>query len=116
MPLLSVIIPVYNGFSRGLGRAVRSVVSQEGADAVEVICVDDCSDDSGATAALLGSLPVTSLRTPRNMRQGGARNLGVSRATGTFIAFLDQDDEWLPGVLPRILCCLRRFKIGRAHV
>ena len=92
----SVVVPVYNG-ERVLARAVTSALSQTHRN-IEVLVVDDQSDDRslGIAHALAERDPrVTVLGTGHN--SGGParpRNLGVSASTGTFVAFLDQDDEW----------------------
>ena len=98
MPLISVIIPTYNR-AAVLPRAVDSVLSQKGAD-FELILVDDGSADN--TRTLLESWP----RSPEiryfyqeNRGPSAARNLGIKKAKGEWIAFLDSDDEWKPGKL-----------------
>ncbi|RPI11975.1 MAG: glycosyltransferase family 2 protein [Acidobacteriales bacterium] len=95
LPLVSVIIPVYNG-NRFLGDALRSVVRQE-YPALEIIVVDDGSTDGSAqnAAAFAG---VRCLSQP-NQGPGVARNAGIEQARGEIIALLDQDDEWASGKL-----------------
>jgi glycosyltransferase involved in cell wall biosynthesis len=92
-PLVSVIIPVYNG-EAFLREALDSVFAQDYAP-LEVIVADDGSTDS--SAAIAESFEgVTCLRLGR----GGvsrARNLAVEAAGGEFLAFLDADDVWMPG-------------------
>lgn len=94
-PLLAVIIPVHDGQAT-IRRAVESVLAQSGVD-LEVVVVDDgSSDDSAAAAADAGDDRVRVLR----QRQGGtavARNAGVAVSEAPIIAFLDADDEALPG-------------------
>jgi glycosyltransferase involved in cell wall biosynthesis len=91
-PLVSVIIPVYNG-ARYLRAALESVFAQA-YRAFEVIVVDDGStDDSGAIAQSFADvryLPQT------NQGVAAARNHGIDAARGEFFAFLDQDDLWSP--------------------
>lgn len=97
-PEVSVIIPAYNRRSV-LGRAVESVLSQQGV-AWELIVVDDCSTDPDeALYTRLESLGHTVLRLPANVGPGAARNRGVERSRGEWLAFLDSDDHWLPGKL-----------------
>lgn len=96
-PAISCVIPVYNG-KRDLRRAVDSVLAQR-ADA-QLVLVDDCSTDGSAELALelqKGEPRIVALRLPVNRGQGYARNLGVAAADAAVIAFLDQDDEHLPG-------------------
>ncbi len=95
-PLVSVIIPIYNG-ERFLRQAVVSVLSQEYAP-IEVIVVDDGSRDASATIARGFGPPVTCL-SQANGGAASARNAGVEASRGELIAFLDADDLWLPGKL-----------------
>ena len=92
-PLVSVILPVYNG-SGCLRDAVESVLAQT-YQPVELIAVNDGStDDSADILAAYGSRLVLI-----NQANGGvarARNAGLAAARGEFVAFLDQDDWWLP--------------------
>ena len=121
---VSVIIPTYNR-ARTLGRAIDSVLNQKGAE-FELIIVDDGSTDE--TRSLIemqkGSDPFSKRGlTPFELRYfhqpnrgpAAARNRGILQTSGEFIAFLDSDDEWLPGKLkaqlryfeenPEILIC-----------
>src|SRR5438874_1436541 len=95
MVVFSAIIPTYNRASF-LPRAIDSALNQS-AD-VEVIVVDDEStDDTPAVAARFG--PRISYLRQANRREGAARNLGAANARGTYLAFLDSDDYWLPDKL-----------------
>jgi glycosyltransferase involved in cell wall biosynthesis len=95
MPKVSVIIPTYNR-PHLLPRAVESVFKS--ATNVEVIVVDDASIDE--TANVCKSLPgITYIRSARNQRTAGARNLGILKSTAEYISFLDDDDMRLPGTL-----------------
>jgi glycosyltransferase involved in cell wall biosynthesis len=95
LPLVSVIIPVYNG-SRFLGDALRSVVRQEYPE-LEIIVVDDGSTDGSAQIATEFA-GVRCFSQP-NQGPGAARNAGIERARGEIVALLDQDDEWASGKL-----------------
>jgi len=91
--LLSVIIPSYNRSSL-LHRALQSVYRQTYTD-FEVIVVDDGSTDD--TAKLIASFyPQCLYISQPNKGVSAARNAGIARASGEWIAFLDSDDEWLP--------------------
>jgi glycosyltransferase involved in cell wall biosynthesis len=90
---ISVVIPAYR-CAGTIERAVKSALEQDPAPA-EVIVVDDASgDDTGARAAAAGATVVTH---ERNAGEGGARNTGLRAASQEWVAFLDGDDEWLPG-------------------
>jgi glycosyltransferase involved in cell wall biosynthesis len=94
-PLVSVIIPVYNG-GRFLRAALESVFAQTYRE-FEVIVVDDGSvDDSGVIAQSFAEV-----RYIHQTNQGvaAARNHGLEAARGEFFAFLDQDDLWTPDKL-----------------
>jgi glycosyltransferase involved in cell wall biosynthesis len=101
-PSVSVVIPTYNCVSL-LPNAIRSAYAQTLAP-LEVIVVDDgCAD---GTAEVLGRLAPTlpgnfTYRSKTNGGEASARNAGVSMARGDFVAFLDQDDIWLPDKLER---------------
>ena len=89
-PLVSVIIPVYNG-ARYLRAALESVFGQTYRP-FEVIVVDDGSADNSGDIAHSFS----EVRYIRQANQGvaAARNNGIEAARGEFFAFLDQDDLW----------------------
>ena len=94
-PKVSVIITTYNRADL-LPRAVNSVLSQTYAD-FELIIVDDCSSDNIQSVVADFSDPrVRSIRHERNRGLSAARNTGLERARGEYIAFLDDDDEYLP--------------------
>lgn len=89
----SVVIPNYNNGAT-LARAIESVLAQTWA-AHEIIVIDDGStDDSAAVAARFGER----VRYVRQANAGvsAARNHGARLATGTWLAFLDADDIYMP--------------------
>jgi glycosyltransferase involved in cell wall biosynthesis len=88
---VSAIVPVFNG-ERYLEEALRSAVDQN-LPPVEVIVVDDGSSDASVEIAESFGDPVRCIR-QANTGVAGARNRGLSLATGEFIAFLDHDDVW----------------------
>ena len=97
-PLVSVIIPTYNRASL-LKRAIESVLNQEFED-FELIVVDDASQDR--TPKVIESFKDGRIRYLRLKKNSGgpvARNTGIKKARGKFIALLDDDDEWLPNRL-----------------
>lgn len=96
---ISVVIPVHD--RRALvGRAIRSVLAQA-LPPHDIVVVDDGSRD-GVSDALTDDFPgVNVVRIDENLGVSHARNLGVAKAQGDWIAFLDSDDEWLPEKLAR---------------
>lgn len=101
MQKISVIIPTYNG-EKTIERAIRSVLNQKGEHQTEILVCDDLSTD--ATVELAKRLGAKVLLNPRHTGGPNAgRNLGICNATGNLLAFLDQDDEWLPGKIQKQL-------------
>lgn len=102
MPSVSVVIPLYNK-EKYIQRTLTSVQRQVVTD-YEVLIVDDGSTD-GSAAVVEPYLVDRRFRLIRqeNAGEGGARNRGLREAAGSIIAFLDADDEWLPGHLQSIL-------------
>lgn len=95
---VSAIIPVFNG-SATLRQAIDSVLDQ-GSCGLELIVVDDGSTDS--TPAIIESYgPRVRQIRQANAGPAAARNAGVRSARGEYLAFLDADDRWLPGMLDR---------------
>ncbi len=94
MPLVSVVVPTHNRSSL-LRQALDSILAVEHtAFDLEIIVIDDGSTD--ATPDVVASYPVVYRRTS-GIGASGARNVGMETARGDFIAFLDDDDVWLPG-------------------
>src|SRR5664279_1092809 len=74
----------------------------------EVIVIDDSSDDGSAYAAESHPLRPRVIRLDRNRGVAFARNTGLVEAKSDFVAFLDQDDLWLPQRTARLEELLRR--------
>lgn len=115
IPLLSVVIPVWNR-PRIVCEAIDSALAQRPGE-VEVIVVDDASTDGTAdhVARVYGSR-VRLLRMPRNGGTAAARNAGASAATGMLLSFLDSDDIFLPGKLDAELRVLETFEGAEAVI
>ena len=105
---VSVVIPAYRAAGT-VGRAIRSVAAGT-VQPKEIIVVNDGDDPDTAAAAEEASNALTNTEVavvgqPR-AGAGAARNRGLSAATGEFVAFLDADDEWMPGKLERSMAWL----------
>jgi len=96
--LVSVVMPAYN-VAWCIGRAVDSVLAQD-FRACELIVVNDGSTD-GTRALLEGYGAAITVINQENRGMSAARNTGIRRARGTYVAFLDADDWWLAGKLSR---------------
>ena len=105
MITVSTIIPAYNA-AYTITQAVDSALSQD-CDGHEVIVVDDGSTDM--TGTILGNYGsrIHAITQP-NTGVSAARNAGVLRSTGKYLAFLDADDMWLPGKLTTMLNAVER--------
>ncbi len=90
-PLVSVIIPCYNG-AAFLEEAVRSALAQS-YPKVEVVVVDDGSTDGSPEIAQ--RFPVRYIR-QQNQGKSEARNLGIRESKGSYLVFLDADDRLMP--------------------
>lgn len=112
MPKVSVIIPTHNRASL-VGRAVQSALAQTHGD-LEVLITDDASKDGTRdVVARIRDARVKYFHHEVNRGVSAARNTAIAQASGEYIAFLDDDDEWLPEKLQRQL---DRFETATASV
>ena len=95
MSRVSVIIPTHNRAAM-LPRAIESA-KRAGTD-LEIIVVDDASTDE-TQALFRDRKDLIYLRMEQNVGQARARNAGITRSSGEYIAFLDDDDLRLPNSL-----------------
>lgn len=111
-PTVSVVIPTYNRADL-LPRAIRSVRAQTYSN-WEIIVVDDASTDRTRDVVhAFADDRVTYVRLDRNSGPSRTRNVGVSRARGSYVTFLDSDDEWLPH---RLQVQLQQFEANPNHL
>lgn len=106
--LISVIIPAFNA-GKYIARTLESVRRQSH-DTLEIIVIDDGSVDdtvSAVEAVMATDRRISLLRSPRR-GVSHARNLGIARSRGKFIAPLDADDLWTRDKLERQLEILRK--------
>lgn len=107
-PLVSVVLPTHNR-AAFLERAIKSVLEQTEKN-IELIVVDDASTDgtSELLIHLVNSDPrIKILRNSESLGGGGARNVGISASSGEWVAFLDDDDEWIE---TKLRCQLDKLK------
>ena len=90
---ISVIIPTFNR-RYVLHRAIESVVNQT-RPPIEIIVVDDGSTD-GTKDWLANSFPSVKYIYHDNKGVSSARNIGIEVSKGSWVSFLDSDDEWMP--------------------
>ena len=90
---ISVIIPTYNRQDL-VRRAIRSVLNQT-FQPLEIIVIDDGSADE-TNQIIKSEFPEVQYIRQKNSGISSARNLGIQKSIGDWIAFLDSDDEWLP--------------------
>lgn len=99
MAVVSIIVPIYKS-EKCIVKAVESVLMQSYSD-FELLLIDDGSPDN--SLAVCKSLAERDNRIKVFHKDNGgicsARNLGIEKSTGKYIAFLDHDDEYLPNYL-----------------
>jgi glycosyltransferase involved in cell wall biosynthesis len=112
-PLVSVVIPTYNRANQTIA-AIESVLAQTYPN-FEIIVVDDGSRD-GSDDAIQRFIRERTDRSPEilffgqpNQGASAARNTGISKARGEYIAFLDSDDSWDPDKLEFQMQALEQF-------
>jgi glycosyltransferase involved in cell wall biosynthesis len=91
---ISVVVPHYNR-PHLIGKALESIRRQT-LPPLEIIVVDDASAPEHRAALQQHSTGARILQLETNVGAAQARNLGIQAASGAFIAFLDDDDEWVP--------------------
>lgn len=104
---ISVIMPLFNK-APFVEKAIRSALDS-GPGVIEVIVVDDGSRDNGAE--IVASINDSRVKLIRKANGGvsTARNVGLDRASGDWLAFLDADDYWLPGYIAAVQSMIARF-------
>ena len=107
--IVSVIIPNYNR-TTALSKAINSVVEQSIKD-IEVLIIDDYSEKIQEITEIVNSFNDGRLKLiTNNHKVGGAkaRNIGIIKAKGYYIAFLDSDDTWREDKLEKQLDLIRK--------
>ncbi len=104
-PRVSVVIPTYNS-AAFVREAIQSVLGQTYSD-LEIIVIDDGSTDDTERVVRSFGDRVFYVRQENN-GAGAARNQGIKKSQGSYVAFLDSDDLWLPGKLEEQIPLLDR--------
>jgi len=105
MKKISIIIPVYN-VEKYIKKCINSALNQNlNSNEYEIIVVDDESPDNSVTIIkeLMLNNSQISLYSQKNKGLGGARNTGITNATGKYILFLDADDNLVENSLNTII-------------
>ena len=114
---VSVIIPAYN-CAEFIETAIDSVLIQN--VPLEIIVINDCSTDhlEEVLERYSSDIRIRILNNEKNLGVAQSRNKGVAAARGKYVAFLDADDQWMPGKLEKqlemlektglVLCCTAR--------
>jgi len=98
-PTVTVIMPVYN-VEKYVGAAISSVLKQTYPN-FELLIVDDAGSDRSIKICRQFQDPRIRIISQENRGLAGARNTGIRKAVGKYIAFLDADDLWSPEKLAR---------------
>lgn len=102
-PLISVIVPTYN-VEKYIQPCLDSICAQTYPN-LEIICVDDCSQDGTAQVLLNAATKDSRIKVTVMEKNSGAavaRNEGLTQAQGEFIAFCDADDLMKPQMLEKL--------------
>ncbi len=116
-PLVSVIVPTCKRQPAMVKRALDSVINQSYKN-LEIIVVDDSPADFAEREAVeqaiigLQDSRLSYIKHGQNLGGGTARNTGIKASKGKFIAFLDDDDEWLPEKLHKQIAKMSDAGIG----
>lgn len=111
---VSVIIPTYRR-KQTVIRAIQSVLKQTYQD-IEILIIDDNSDTVYSVYLTnyiksLNNEKIIYLKNEKHKNGACARNFGIKRATGEYVAFLDDDDEWHPDKLTKQMKYINDNKI-----
>src|ERR1017187_9904571 len=114
MPTVSIIMNVRNGAAT-LREALESAFAQTYRD-WELIVWDDCSsDDSAKIVAQFSDARLRYFLAPEDTSLGQARELAMRKAQGEWLAFLDQDDIWLPRKLELQIALTESPQVGLVY-
>lgn len=107
---ISVVIPNYNR-SELLVKAIKSVLQQTFPVLEVIVCDDGSTDNSKDLVAQLNHPKVKWIDCGKNGRPAIPRNIGIKQSKGNWLAFLDNDDEWLPNKLEEQVNCIKAHQL-----
>lgn len=111
MPCVSIILNVFNGAAT-LRDALQSVLEQTFTDWELIVWDDHSTDDSASIVASFDDFRIRYVLAPEQTSLGEARGLAVQEARCEWLAFLDQDDVWLPRKLEQQLASADSPNVG----
>lgn len=97
MPFFSIVVPLYNKQNE-IKSTLKSALEQDFKDFELIVINDGSTDGSEGEVLSLNDNRLKYIKT-ENKGVSPARNLGIEKASGSYIAFLDADDQWLPNHL-----------------
>ena len=117
--MVSCIITTYKRPIKIVKRALESVINQTYED-MEILLVNDDPEDKKRDEELrllIQSFPknIQYILLPAHLGACQARNIGVEKAEGEYIAFLDDDDEWLPEKLEKQMECIKEGDVALVY-
>lgn len=101
---LSIVVPVFN-VENYLAKCLNSLLKTVGIEDTEIILIDDGSTDRSPEIADKYSREYSNIRVIHKDNEGpsAARNLGIREAKGTYISFIDSDDEVVPALYEKVI-------------
>lgn len=106
-PKISIILPTYNGASKYLRQSIESCLNQTYQN-IELVIVDDCSKDNTAEVIQSFTDPrIKYIRNKTNQRLPRSLNIGFAAATGEFMTWTSDDNEFLPNAIEEMYVYLK---------
>ncbi len=106
--LVTVIVPTHNRANL-LKRSINSIIKQDYENIEIIIIQDNCNDDTNKVVKQFSDNRIKSIISNNSLGGAGARNLGIQNSNGEYIAFLDDDDEWLKNKLSMQISLLDKY-------
>jgi teichuronic acid biosynthesis glycosyltransferase TuaG len=98
--LVTVVLPTYN-WAHLIRETLDSILAQTFRDFELIVIADGCTDNTAGVVASYGDPRIRLISQPGSGRPAKPRNVGIQNARGTYVAFCDHDDLWMPDKLPR---------------